>query len=71
MYERIHEHSMPPSTACPSAGPIKLFATTTFDRVQKPYSTPRCDEYPTRDKLGPTTNGEISKSISDSTHKSD
>jgi hypothetical protein len=70
MDERIHEHTTPSDTTCPSAGPTTLFATTTSDHFEKPYSTPRCDEYPTRDKLYPTTNGAISKPRSQSTQKS-
>jgi hypothetical protein len=54
--EVIHEHTTPSDTTYPSAGPTTLFATTTSGCFEKPHSTPSCDEYPTRDKLYPTTN---------------
>jgi hypothetical protein len=54
--ERIHEHTIPSGTTYPLAGPTTLFATTTSSYFEKPHSTPSCDEYPTRDKLYPTTN---------------
>jgi hypothetical protein len=60
MDERIHEHTTPSGVACPLVGPTTLFATTKSDCFQNNYSTPRCDEYPTRYKVIPTTNGEIS-----------
>jgi hypothetical protein len=47
MDERFHECATSSSAACPSAGPTTVFATTTPGCVAKPYSTPRCDEYPT------------------------
>jgi hypothetical protein len=52
---------MPSDTTYLSFDPTTLFATTTFNYFAKPHSTPRCDEYPTRDKLYPAINGAISK----------
>jgi hypothetical protein len=60
MDERFHECATSSSIAHPSAGPTKIFATTTPDCVSKPYSTPRCDEYLARNTSYPTTNGIVS-----------
>jgi hypothetical protein len=61
MDERIHEHATSFNATCPSIGPTIVFATTTPNRVEKPYSTPRCDEYPKGGTSCPTTNGIVSK----------
>jgi hypothetical protein len=63
MDERLHECTTFPSAAFSLAGPIAVFATTTPVCVSKPYSTPRCDEYPTRGTPCPTINGTISKPL--------
>jgi hypothetical protein len=67
MNERIHEYAMPFSANFPSIGPTIVFAIATFGRFEKPYSTPRCDEYPTRGTPFSTPNGGISKPKSQST----
>jgi hypothetical protein len=52
---------MSSSSACPLVDPTIVFAKTTPDCVEKPYSTPRCDEYPIGDASCPTIDGTISK----------
>jgi hypothetical protein len=69
MDERIHEHIIPFDTTFPSTGPTTLFTTTISNHFEKIYSTPRYDEYQTRDNPDPTINGAISKPRSQSTCK--
>jgi hypothetical protein len=61
MDERLHEHTMSSNATCPSKGPTTIFKMATPGCVEKPYSTPRYDEYPKGDTSHPTTNGTVSK----------
>jgi hypothetical protein len=61
MDEIIHECTTSSSIVFPSSGPTIVLATSTPSHVAKPYSTPRCDKYPTGGTPCPTTNGAVSK----------